>query len=469
MTRSLCRLAVYLLGAAASLAASALTAPAAAAPFRSDWLRPERPVTGPRLALPEDVQRRLERIDQLLRGGEWEKARSLAVRSVDAIQRDRRLRWNGLAEAMARLALAEAALGREEDALWHWSVAQNLDRRVLSADDLKPYGAAGALLDGRRLREPGQVPAPFGPHLEERQAGAASVQQVRKLAGGLPWPAHGLRDLSIPAWLRAELVVDAEGRVREPVILSASAPFLVVQVLEALRAWRFEPARVDGVPVATLYDLSVNAPSETPLAEMAPLTKPLAELDRMLRAGRFDDAHARAGRLWASWLDRSVQDAGVLAVLLTFRALAEAGRGEADAAVCRWQAAQSLEPLLFHADLSAYGAPGELLEGKRWGSDPTGVVPKGAPEPPAVRARTPPLYPQLLQAQGVEERIEVEAVLDAAGAVREPMIVGGRSASHNLNASALDTLCDWRFQPAALGGQPVPVLYHLTINYELER
>jgi TonB family protein len=452
---------VYLLGAVASLA------PAVAAPFRSDWLRPERPVTGPRLALPEDVRRRLDRIDQHLRGGEWEKARALADRSVEAIQRDRRVRWNGLAESLARLALAEAGLGHEDDALWHWMMAQNLDRRVMSADDLKAFGGAGALLDSRRLREPGQVPPSFGPRLEDRQG--QSVEKVRKLAGDLPWPMHGLRELSIPAWLRAEVVIDAEGRVREPVVLSTSAPFLAVEVLEELRTWRFEPAKVDGVPMAVLYDLNVNAPSETPLAEMAPLTKPLADLEQMLRAGRWDEAHARAGRLWSSWLDRSQQDAGALAVLLTFRALAEAGRGETDSAVCRWQAAQNLEPLLFHADLSAYGAPGELLEGRRWGTDNTGVVPKGSPEPPVVRTRTLPLYPQLLQAQGVEERVEVEAILDATGAVREPMIVGGRSASHNLNASALDTLCDWRFQPAVLAGQPVPVLYHLTINYEIER
>lgn len=452
---------MYLLGAVASLM------PALAAPFPADWLRTERPVTGPRMALPEDVRRRLERIDQHLRAGEWEKARSLADRAVEAIQRDRRVRWNGLAESLARLALAEAGLGRDENALWHWMVAQNLDRRVMSADDLKVFGGAGALLESRRLREPGQVPPGFGPRLEDRPG--QSVEQVRKLAGDLPWPMQGLSELSIPAWLRAEVVVDAEGRAREPVVLSASAPFLVIEVLEALRGWRFAPARVDGLPVAVLYDLNVNAPSETPLAEMAPLTKPLADLERMLLTGRWDEAHARAGRLWSSWLDRSQQDAGSLAVLLTFRALAEAGRGETDAAICRWQAAQNLEPLLFHADLSAYGAPGELLEGKRWGADNTGVAPKGSPKPPVVRTRTSPLYPQLLQAQGVEEQIEVEVILDTAGAVREPMIVGGRSASHNLNASALDTLCDWRFQPAVLAAQPVPVLYHLTINYEIER
>ncbi len=470
MTRSARLLAVYLLAAVASLAPLAPIAPLTAAPFRSDWLRPERPVTGPRLALPNDVRRRLDRIDEHLRAGEWEKARSLAERSVEAIQRDRRVRWNGLAESLARQALAEAALGQEEEALWHWTEAQNLDRRVLSAADLKAFGDSGALLDSRRLREPGQVPPALGPRLEEPPAGTAqNVEKVRKLEGDLPRPAPHLRELSIPAWLRAEVVVDAGGRVREPVVLGASAPFLVVQVLEALRGWRFEPAKVDGVAVAVLYDLSVNGPSETPLAEMAPLLKPLADVERMLRAGEWTEAHARASRLWASWLDRSEQGAGELAVLLTLRALAEAGRGETDAAVCRWQAAQSLEPLLFHADLSAYGAPGEVLEQKRWGADNDGVVPKGAPTPPVVRTRTPPLYPQLLQARGVEERVEVEVVLDATGAVREPMIIGGRSVSQNLNASALDTLCDWRFEPAMLAGQPVPVLYHLTINYELER
>ena len=465
MPRASVRLALCVLGLQCAGGLSA-----AAAPFRSDWLRPERPVTGPRLALPEDVQRRLDRIDQHLRAGEWERGRALAEKSVQAIQRDRRLRWNGLAESLARQALAEAGLGRREDALRHWSIAQNLDRRVMSADDLAAFGNAGALLDRHRLRAPGQAPAGLavrGPH--DGAAAAGTLQGARRVAGELPVPAHGVRALSIPAWLRAELVIDVDGRVREPVILSASVPFLVVQVLDAVREWRFEPARADGVPVAVFYDLSVNAPKETPLAEMAPLTRPLADLDRLLRAGRWDEAHERASRLWSGWLDRFEQDAGQLAVLLTFRALAEAGRGATDASICRWQAAQSLEPLLFNADLSAYGAPGELLERNRWGAVSSGVVPKGAPVPPVVQTRTPPLYPQILQAQRVEERMEVEAVLDSSGAAREPMILGGRSASQNLNASALDTLCDWRFQPAMLAGQPVPVLYRLTIDYELQR
>jgi hypothetical protein len=36
--------------------------------------------------------------------------------------------------------------------------------------------------------------------------------------------------------------------------------------------------------------------------------------------------------------------------------------------------------------------------------------------------------------------------------------------SAGFDAAALDTVCDWRFQPATIAGIPVPVYYSLTVH-----
>jgi TonB family protein len=46
--------------------------------------------------------------------------------------------------------------------------------------------------------------------------------------------------------------VDTEGRVRLPVVVTASAPEFGEAALAAVRQWRFEPPRIDGKPVVAL-------------------------------------------------------------------------------------------------------------------------------------------------------------------------------------------------------------------------
>jgi TonB family protein len=47
--------------------------------------------------------------------------------------------------------------------------------------------------------------------------------------------------------------------VRSPSIQKAlPAPTLSYAALEALRRWKFEPARVGGTPIAFLFNLTIN-------------------------------------------------------------------------------------------------------------------------------------------------------------------------------------------------------------------
>jgi TonB family protein len=73
-----------------------------------------------------------------------------------------------------------------------------------------------------------------------------------------------------------ELLVTAEGQVAEVVLISGDAPFAET-ALAAARAWRFEPARRGGKPIATRLRFAVDftPPVEIPAAEpTAPTLEP---------------------------------------------------------------------------------------------------------------------------------------------------------------------------------------------------
>jgi TonB family protein len=59
---------------------------------------------------------------------------------------------------------------------------------------------------------------------------------------------------------RLALVVDAAGRVESARLLSEETPYYDARALEAVRAWRFEPARLAGRPVRATVDVEVRAP-----------------------------------------------------------------------------------------------------------------------------------------------------------------------------------------------------------------
>ncbi len=60
------------------------------------------------------------------------------------------------------------------------------------------------------------------------------------------------------ASVRLEFVVDAQGRPTDFSVKSAPDDVLASAVLKAVRQWRFAPAVVDGVPVATKVALPVR-------------------------------------------------------------------------------------------------------------------------------------------------------------------------------------------------------------------
>ena len=105
------------------------------------------------------------------------------------------------------------------------------------------------------------------------------------------------------------------------------------------------------------------------------------------------------------------------------------------------------------------------------------TVPPPPPEPaPPIRLhsgmKTPvktidvaPVYPVIARSAHVQGVVILEAVLNAQGGVDSVRVL--RSIPL-LDQAAVDAVQQWRFTPALLNGQPVPVVMTVTVNFTLQ-
>lgn len=82
-------------------------------------------------------------------------------------------------------------------------------------------------------------------------ASAASDEKPVPIERPAPRYSEDLRKKRIEGEVVAEFVIDIEGRVANATIIRSAHLALEAPALEAIRKWRFRPARKDGVPVAT--------------------------------------------------------------------------------------------------------------------------------------------------------------------------------------------------------------------------
>jgi protein TonB len=85
---------------------------------------------------------------------------------------------------------------------------------------------------------------------------------------------------------------------------------------------------------------------------------------------------------------------------------------------------------------------------------------------PKVIKREEPEYPLSARQAGIGGVVLAEAIITRSGCVRDVRLLR-QTESPALNAAALLALSKWKFTPGALDGQPVDVIFHLTLNFRL--
>ena len=96
------------------------------------------------------------------------------------------------------------------------------------------------------------------------------------------------------------------------------------------------------------------------------------------------------------------------------------------------------------------------------------IVPRDASLPISARRRVFPIYPRDAQLRALEGTVILRYVIDKKGKVREVEIV--RQARYRpFNASAVEAIRQWQFEPFVENGEPVEIVHELTIFFELVR
>ena len=85
---------------------------------------------------------------------------------------------------------------------------------------------------------------------------------------------------------------------------------------------------------------------------------------------------------------------------------------------------------------------------------------------PEIVSNTRPVYTELARRARITGTVIVEAVIDEQGNVTNVRVLKGLPMG--LDKAAVDAIQTWKFKPATRQGQPVPVYYVLTVNFQVD-
>lgn len=217
---------------------------------------------------PHTWNQRMKKSEALLQSGDYAAAYEITALLHDEIGRSL---VDGPATALGGVlalhALAAAGTGRADDAVWYWHLAESL-KPSLETTDLSGYGAAGEFFTARCLpsgieadgcevpgRDDGEEAGTSG---AVRRTDDPEVTPPKKLSAPGPQYSPEARKAGVEGTVVIQAVIARDGTVRKAAILKSDYPCLGYLVSQALRQWRFEPARLDGKPVEVHYNLAVN-------------------------------------------------------------------------------------------------------------------------------------------------------------------------------------------------------------------
>jgi len=205
----------------------------------------------------------IARLEKCLAEKDWKATLDRAVRvrqsMVERIDDTEEL-LKPLAQTLALQALAEANLGRDDDAVWHWQAAQGW-LEGLEMKDLSAYGRAKEILAAPM--PPTSLPAAPSapPGATPPTAGPVRYQQVKIRQAVRPVFPSSLRKSGKEGKVRVRLIVGADGHPRQPRVLTAGVvPSMAFPVLDALRRWLFDPASEGQRLLDVEYELEIRYP-----------------------------------------------------------------------------------------------------------------------------------------------------------------------------------------------------------------
>ena len=76
-----------------------------------------------------------------------------------------------------------------------------------------------------------------------------------------------------------------------------------------------------------------------------------------------------------------------------------------------------------------------------------------------------PTYPEVARKARVSGIVIVECTIDKGGNVTDVHVL--KPLPFGLDQAAAEAVRKWKFKPGTLNGQPVDVLYNLTVNFKL--
>jgi protein TonB len=83
--------------------------------------------------------------------------------------------------------------------------------------------------------------------------------------------------------------------------------------------------------------------------------------------------------------------------------------------------------------------------------------------PPELIKKTIPSYPDAARNNRVQGTAILSATIDETGRVRDVEVT--RKLTPDLNLSAVDAVCCWKYKPATRNGKPTPVFITVAVTY----
>ena len=96
-----------------------------------------------------------------------------------------------------------------------------------------------------------------------------------------------------------------------------------------------------------------------------------------------------------------------------------------------------------------------------------GPLPVGGDVSAPVKIHAPdPVMPDVARRARLPGLVILEATIDREGIVRDVRVL--KSAPLGMDRAAVEAVERWRFEPGTLRGEPVPVLYNLTVRFDIQ-